>query len=97
MTDVKERRRSARRPASGTGTISLGQEPVACRIIDVSETGAQIRIDGQRASRNFVGKRASLVQNGEGEKQSFDARVVWCRPAVNGAYLGLERIPDEDL
>lgn len=74
--------------SDGTGLISFGQEPLACRIIDLSDTGAHVRIDGKRASRNLVGKRASLTL--ESPKQRLlEGRVVWARPAVNGVYLGI--------
>jgi hypothetical protein len=90
MSETAERRQ--RRNAEGTGSISFGHEPFACRVIDVSENGAQIRIDGRRASRNLVGKRALLrldgVPNGSGSP--LDGRIVWARPAVNGVYLGIE-------
>ena len=93
MSDTKERRHTERQIAESTGLISFGQEAVVCRIIDVSESGAQIRIDGRRASRNLVGKRTSLVLDGNSESNKpapLEGRVVWVRPAVNGAYVGIE-------
>lgn len=97
MNETKERRQTERQIAGGTAVVSFGQEPVPCRIIDVSDTGAQIRIDGRRATRNFVGKRASLVRNGSSSSHGapLEARVVWVRPAVNGVYLGLEILKSE--
>ena len=88
MSEATERRVAERRHADGGGTISFGQEILTCRIIDLSETGAQVRIDGKRASRNLVGKRASLTLDGATPKL-LEGRVVWARPAVNGVYLGL--------
>jgi len=88
MSEATERRGAERRHADGGGTISFGQDGLSCRIIDLSETGAQVRIDGKRASRNLVGKRASLALQGE-KPRLLEARVVWARPAVNGVYLGL--------
>ena len=86
MSEATERRQAQRRNAEGAGTISFGQEPVACRVIDVSERGAQVRIDGRRASRNLVGKRTTI----EGVTPApLLGRVVWARPAVNGVYLGI--------
>jgi hypothetical protein len=83
-----ERPGSERRHADGGGLISFGQEAVGCRIIDLSETGAQVRIDGKRASRNLVGKRASITLEGD-KPRLLAGRVVWARPAVNGVYLGI--------
>ena len=88
MSEATERRGAERRHADGGGSISFGQEALACRVIDISETGAQVRIDGKRASRNLVGKRASLTLEGQRPKL-LEGRVVWARPAVNGVYLGL--------
>jgi PilZ domain len=87
-SEATERRGAERRHADGSGSVSFGQEGLACRVIDLSETGAQIRIDGKRASRNLIGKRAVLTL--EGDKPRFlEGRVVWARPAVNGVYLGI--------
>lgn len=95
MSDTKERRQTERQLAGGTGMISFGQEPLPCRVIDVSDTGAQVRIDGRRATRNFVGKRASLTRHQpSGDVGPVESRVVWARPAVNGVYLGLELLGD---
>jgi len=88
MSEATERRGAERPHADSGGTISFGQDGVSCRIIDLSETGAQIRIDGKRASRNLVGKRASIALEGE-KPRMLEGRVVWARPAVNGVYLGL--------
>ena len=88
MTSEAERRGAERRHADGEGTISFGQDGLSCRIIDVSATGAQVRIDGKRASRNLVGKRASIALQGE-KPRMLEGRVVWARPAVNGVYLGI--------
>jgi hypothetical protein len=88
MSEATERRGAERRHADGGGSISFGREPFACRIIDLSETGAQVRIDGKRASRNLVGKRASITLDGSNPRL-LEGRVVWARPAVNGVYLGL--------
>jgi len=74
-----ERPGSERRHADGGGLISFGQEAVGCRIIDLSETGAQVRIDGKRASITLEGDKPRLLAG----------RVVWARPAVNGVYLGI--------
>jgi hypothetical protein len=91
MDETKERRQAERQLAEGTGSISFGQEAVQCRIIDLSASGAQIRIDGRRASRNLMGKRASLALDPASPRKSpVEGRVVWVRPAVNGVYLGLE-------
>ncbi len=92
MNPVDERRQAARRSAEATGKISFGSEGVACRVIDVSATGAQVRIDGRRANRNMVGKRISLAIDASADAiaaETFAGRVVWARPAVNGVYLGL--------
>jgi len=88
MSEAPERRSVERRHTDGGGTISFGQEPLGCRVIDLSDTGAQIRIDGKRASRNLVGKRASLTLEGN-KPRLLEGRVVWARPAVNGVYLGI--------
>ncbi len=88
MSEPQERPAIERRHADGGGTISFGQEAVGCRVIDLSETAAQVRIDGKRASRTLVGKRASLTLEGSKPKL-FEGRVVWARPAVNGVYLGI--------
>ena len=88
MSEATERRGAERRHPDAGGTISFGQEILTCRIIDLSESGAQVRIDGKRASRNLVGKRASLTLDGTTPKL-VEGRVVWARPAVNGVYLGL--------
>jgi PilZ domain-containing protein len=88
MSEATERRGAERRNADGGGTISFGQDAFACRVIDLSETGAQVRIDGKRASRNLVGKRTSLTLESQGAKL-LEGRVVWARPAVNGVYLGI--------
>jgi hypothetical protein len=91
MSETKERRQAERQPAGGTGTVTFGEQLLPCRVIDISETGAQIRIDGRRATRNFVGKKASLVRDdGRSDAAPLEGRVVWARPAVNGVYLGLE-------
>lgn len=66
----------------------MGQDPIACRVIDLSDSAAQVRIDGKRASRTLVGKRASLTLEGT-EGKLLEGRVVWARPAVNGVYLGI--------
>jgi hypothetical protein len=99
MSEAKERRHSERQITEGTGLISFGREPVSCRVIDVSDNGAQVRIDGRRASRQMMGKRMTLVMDGgaaSGEKASpVEGRVVWVRPAVNGVYLGIEIIRSE--
>ncbi len=91
MSEATERRQSQRQNADGGGSISFGQEPVACRVIDLSATGAQVRIDGRRASRNLVGKRAALALEGAraDAPKLVEGRVVWARPAVNGVYLGI--------
>jgi PilZ domain len=91
MNPVDERRGAARRSAEAMGKVSFGAEDLPCRVIDVSATGAQVRVDGRRASRNMVGKRVSLAIDGtpEVEAGSFSGHVVWARPAVNGVYLGL--------
>ena len=91
MSESTERRQSQREHADGGGSISFGQESVACRVIDLSATGAQVRIDGRRASRNLVGKRAALaLEHTKSEAPKLvEGRVVWARPAVNGVYLGL--------
>ncbi|MEA2624508.1 MAG: PilZ domain [Candidatus Binatota bacterium] len=93
MSEFKERRQGDRRPADNTGQISFGGEPVDCRVIDLSAEGAQVRIDGRRASRNLMGKRARLTMTGNAENDSFllEGNIVWVRPAVNGVYLGLSR------
>ena len=88
MSEATERRAAERRPADAGGSISFGQEALACRVIDLSDTGAQVRIDGKRASRNLVGKRALLTLEGN-TPRLFAGRVVWARPAVNGVYLGI--------
>jgi hypothetical protein len=88
MSEATERRGAERRHADAGGMISFGQDSVGCRIIDLSDTGAQVRIDGKRASRNLVGKRASLALEGE-KPRMLEGRVVWARPAVNGVYLGI--------
>ena len=88
MTEATERRSAERRQSDGGGSITFGQELLACRIIDLSDSGVQVRIDGKRASRNLVGKRASLTLEGE-KPRSLEGRVVWARPAVNGVYLGI--------
>ena len=64
-----------------------------CRVIDLSDTGAQIRIDGRRASRNLIGKRTTLKLDGlRAGDPEVEGRVVWARPAVNGVYLGIELV-----
>jgi PilZ domain-containing protein len=88
MSEAQEHRGAERRHADAGGTISFGQEALGCRVIDVSQTGAQVRIDGKRASRNLVGKRASLTLEGS-KPRLVEGRVVWARPAVNGVYLGI--------
>ena len=88
MSEATERRGAERRHADGGGSISFGHEGFPCRVIDLSETGAQIRIDGKRASRNLVGKRAALTLDGANPRM-LEGRVVWARPAVNGVYLGI--------
>ena len=88
MSEATERQAAEERQADGGGTIVFGQEILTCRIIEVSGSGAQVRIDGKRASRNLVGKRASLTLEGAIPK-FLEGRVVWARPAVNGVYLGL--------
>lgn len=98
MSDPTERRQAERQIAEGTGLISFGQEALACRVIDVSENGAQVRIDGRRASRNLVGKRTSLVLDGSAganKEATLEGRVVWVRPAVNGVYVGIEALRTE--
>lgn len=94
MSDAQEGRGAERPHADGAGVISFGQEPVGCRVIDLSDTSAQVRIDGKRASRNFVGKRASLTLEGS-KPRMFEGRVVWARPAVNGVYLGISAVTAE--
>ncbi len=94
MSETTERRGAERRNADGVGSINFGKEPMQCRIIDLSDTGAQIRIDGKRASRNLVGKKASLTLDGS-KPRLIEGRVVWARPAVNGVYLGLS-VGDEE-
>jgi hypothetical protein len=94
MSEAQERRATDRRPAEGSGTISFGQEALGCRVIEVSEAGAQVRIDGKRASRNLVGKRASLTLEGA-KPRLLEGRVAWARPAVNGVYLGIAVENDE--
>jgi PilZ domain-containing protein len=91
MTETTERRQAQRQHADSGGSISFGRESVACRIIDLSTTGAQVRVDGRRASRNLVGKRAALALEGEKPEAAklVEGRVVWARPAVNGVYLGI--------
>ncbi len=79
---------TGRRATDGAGSISFGQEALACRVVDLSDTGVQVRIDGKRANRNLVGKRASLTLDGE-KPRVLAGRVVWARPAVNGVYLGI--------
>jgi hypothetical protein len=88
MREATERRAAERRPAEAGGSISFGQEALACRVIDLSDSGAQVRIDGKRASRNLVGKRALLTLEGTTPKL-LEGRVMWARPAVNGVYLGI--------
>ncbi|MBI2962518.1 MAG: PilZ domain-containing protein [Deltaproteobacteria bacterium] len=88
MSEATERRGAERRATDRGGSVSFGQEVLACRIVDLSETGAQVRIDGKRASRNLVGKRASLTLEGP-KPRVLAGRVAWARPAVNGVYLGL--------
>lgn len=95
MSETTERRSAERRHADAVGSITFGREPFQCRIIDLSESGAQVRIDGKRASRNLVGKRASLTLEGSNPRL-LEGRVVWARPAVNGVYLGISvEDPDE--
>jgi hypothetical protein len=93
MSSIDERRQAIRRAAEATGKITLGAEgDVACRVIDVSESGAQVRVDGRRATRNLVGKRISLAIDGAAGglgATSYAGHIVWARPAVNGVYLGL--------
>lgn len=89
MPKERDRRRGERRPANTTGVVSFGQGDLSCRVIDVSESGAQIRIDGHRASRNLLGKRISLQAEAMAP-DPLDGFVVWVRPAVNGVYLGLQ-------
>ena len=91
MNPVDERRQATRRRAEATGKIALGSEEAVCRVIDVSVSGAQVRVDGRRASRNLVGKRISLAVEGIAEMPAgpFAGHIVWARPAVNGVYLGL--------
>jgi hypothetical protein len=88
MSETTERRAAERRHADAGGSISFGREPFHCRIIDLSDTGVQVRIDGKRASRNLVGKRAELTLEGSNPRL-IEGRVVWARPAVNGVYLGI--------
>lgn len=88
MSETTERRAAERRHADVVGSISFGREPFHCRIIDLSESGLQVRIDGKRASRNLVGKRAALQVEGA-KPRLVEGRVVWARPAVNGVYLGI--------
>jgi len=88
MREAEDRRGAERRQEDAGGTISVGQEELGCRVIDLSDTAAQVRIDGKRASRNLVGKRASLTLEGT-KPRLLEGRVVWARPAVNGVYLGI--------
>lgn len=88
MSEATERRATERRQSDGSGSISFGQEALPCRIIDLSDNGVQVRIDGKRASRNLVGKRASITLEGP-KPRLLEGRVVWARPAVNGVYLGI--------
>jgi len=88
MSEATERRSAEQRPAEAGGSISFGQEALACRVIDLSDSGAQVRIGGKRASRNLVGKRAWLRLEGATPKL-LEGRVMWARPAVNGVYLGI--------
>lgn len=90
MNETKERRHERRQIAEGVGFVTVGQEKLPCRVIDISETGAQVRVDGRRASRNLMGKRLSLARDGAGSEAPLGGRVVWVRPAVNGVYLGIE-------
>jgi hypothetical protein len=91
MNETKERRQLERQTADGIAVIAFGQDSVSCRVIDVSVNGAQVRIDGRRASRNLMGKRVELSLNVPGLPADLPGRVVWVRPAVNGVYLGIER------
>lgn len=93
MARNTERRSAARRRTDSTGTVALGQEEATCRVIDVSDAGAQIRIDGRRASRNLHGRRVSLTID---SRKAYRGNVVWVRPAVNGVYLGLQFDGAED-
>jgi hypothetical protein len=88
MNEPTECRSAERRPPEAGGSISFGQDPIACRVIDLSDSAAQVRIDGKRASRTLVGKRASLTLEGTSRKP-LEGRVVWARPAVHGVYLGI--------
>lgn len=98
MNTSKERRQTERQNAEATGWISFGQDPFGCRVIDLSENGAQVRIDGLRASRNLMGKRASLkLEALSSDGSALEGRVVWVRPAVNGVYLGLEILRREKV
>lgn len=90
MTHTPERRQAVRRPIDRTGTVSFGGDGLACRVIDVSETGAQVRIDGQKSGRNLRGKRASLSMAEPDSPKVLEGSVVWVRAAVNGVYLGLD-------
>jgi len=91
MSHTPERRQAVRRPIDRTGTVSFGGDGLACRVIDVSETGAQIRIDGQKSGRNLRGKRASLAMAADPDPtKPLEGSVVWVRAAVNGVYLGLD-------
>jgi hypothetical protein len=89
MSEATERRAAERRPSDASGSIRFGQEELPCRIIDLSDNGVQLRIDGKRASRNLIGKRASLTLEGVPKPRLLEGRVVWARPAVNGVYLGI--------
>ncbi|MGH7898578.1 MAG: PilZ domain-containing protein [Candidatus Binatia bacterium] len=92
MTESTERRQERRQHADSGGSISFGGgASLACHIIDLSTTGAQVRIDGRRASRNLVGKRTALALEAGNPQASklVEGRVVWARPAVNGVYLGI--------
>lgn len=89
MNEPTERRAAERRPPDAGGSISFGRESIACRVIDLSDSAAQVRIDGKRASRTLVGKRASLTTLEGASQKLLEGRVVWARPAVNGVYLGI--------
>jgi len=91
---IVESRKSRRRPADLTAKIVSTQSPsaVSCKIQDISESGASIRV----SESHVLPKRFYIVLSHTG--MIYEAEVVWVAYAQRGlrfigAYTSADKVP----
>lgn len=83
----EERRREPRRPLFRAARIQLGNGtlPRDCIVLDISDGGVRLRVDGYEVPDEFV-----LLLSGQFITQESQYKVVWRRkPELGAKFMGI--------